>query len=298
MAIIETRNLRFCFKKQEILQDLCLSVPEGSIYGYLGLNGSGKTTTIRLLLGLLTPLQGQILFQGKEFHEHRLSVLSEVGVMVGAPSYYADLTARENLQGLDYMYRIGENRVNEVLKLVGLETAADKKVRKFSTGMKQRLAIAMAVFHDPGILFLDEPMNGLDPEGVHEIRHLLLRLHQEGKTIFCSSHILSEMDKICTHIGILKDGQLKYEGTLVDLLRKVERRIYVKCADAEALGAFLKTHWVAFSFYIPGVVSVITDTKLTFQNLLNLLTASGVTIDTIESDASSLESVFLKIISV
>ena len=277
-----------------------MSVPEGSIYGYLGLNGSGKTTTIRLLLGLLTPLQGKILFRGKEFHEHCLSVLSEVGVIVGAPSYYADLTARENLQGLDYIYRIGENRINEVLNLVGLETVADKKVRKFSTGMKQRLAIAMAIFHDPGILFLDEPMNGLDPEGVHEIRHLLLRLHQKGKTIFCSSHILSEMDKICTHIGILKDGQLKYEGTLVDLLRKVERRIYVKCADAEALGAFLKTHGVAFSFYIPvpGVVSVITDTKLTFQNLLNLLTASGVTIDAIESDASSLESVFFKIISV
>lgn len=298
MEIIETRNLRFCFKKQEILQNLCLSVPEGSIYGYLGQNGAGKTTTIRLLLGLLTPLQGQILFRGKEFRDHRLSILSEVGVMVGAPSYYPDLSARENLQGLDCIYRIGKNRIDEVLRRVGLEAAKDKKVSKFSTGMKLRLGIAMALFHDPEILFLDEPLNGLDPEGVHDIRQLLLRLHQEGKTIFCSSHILSEMDKICTHIGILKEGRLLYNGSLAGLVKRVDRQVYVRCVDAKALAGFLKERGVASGIYISGVLSVVTDHSLPFQKLLELLAASGVTIDAIESDASSLESVFLKMISV
>lgn len=298
MAIIETQNLTFCFKKQKILNNICLSVPEGAIYGYLGQNGAGKTTTIRILLGLRPPLQGEIFFHGKEFQTHRLSILTKVGALIGSPSYYPDLTALENLQGLDCLYQIGRNRMNEVLRWVGLEAAANKKVGKFSTGMKQRLGIAMAIYHDPDILFLDEPMNGLDPEGVRDIRHLMLRLHQEGKTIFCSSHILSEMDKICTHIGILKKGSLLYDGTLVDLVKKVNRYIHVKCTNAEALASFLKAHGVASELYISGVLSVITDETLTFQKLLELLIGSGITIDAIESDASSLESVFLKMMSV
>ena len=298
MAIIETQNLTFCFKKQKILNNICLSVPEDAIYGYLGQNGAGKTTTIRILLGLLPPLQGETFFHGKEFQTHRLSILTKVGALIGSPSYYPDLTALENLQGLDCLYQIGRNRMNEVLRWVGLEAAANKKVGKFSTGMKQRLGIAMAIYHDPDILFLDEPMNGLDPQGVHDIRHLMLRLHREGKTIFCSSHILSEMDKICTHIGVLKEGSLLYDGTFADLVKKVNRQIHVKCANVEALSAFLKVRGIASDLYMSGVLSVATDDTLTFQELLELLIGSGITINAIESDASSLESVFLKMMSV
>ena len=218
MYVIKTKNLSFNYKKTSVLESINLLVPAGSIYGCLGKNGAGKSTTIKLLLGLLSPCEGMVYYNNQELNANRMCILSKVGSLVESPAYYGNLTGYENLIYLKYIYGCHSDRIKEVLHKVNLWYAKDNKVKKYSSGMKQRLGIAMALINNPKILILDEPLNGLDPEAVFEMRHLLLSLKEEGKTILLSSHILSEVQKICTHIGILQQGKLLYQGTLSELL--------------------------------------------------------------------------------
>ena len=222
--MIKTENLSFSYRKdQQVLKNINLKVPGGSIYGYLGKNGAGKSTTIKILLGLLKAKTGTVLYDGLNFMENTVEILSRVGNMIESPSFYGHLTAYENLKYLDIMYNIGEKGIEKALLSVDLNNAGNKKVKNFSSGMKQRLCIAFALFHNPDLLILDEPMNGLDPEGIHGIRQLLIRLSNEGKTIFLSSHILSEIEKICTHIGILNHGELIYQGSIQSLISDINK---------------------------------------------------------------------------
>ena len=217
--IIETRKLDFSFHPGvPILKDINLQVPAGSIYGFLGPNGAGKTTTLRLLLGLIKQEQSSIQIFGQDFWPNRIAVLKRIGSLIEQPSLYGHLTGKENLEVFRLSFGCDRSQISEVLVIVGLQAAADKKAKEYSLGMKQRLAIAIALLHEPDLLILDEPTNGLDPNGIIEIRDLLRKLNQEhGITILISSHLLPEVEKIVTHLGIINQGQLIFQGTLSEL---------------------------------------------------------------------------------
>ena len=215
---LETTNLSHQWNaRTPVLKDINLRVPNDSIYGFLGPNGAGKTTTLKLILGLLQKQQGGITVFGQNREGHRIEILQRIGSLIESPSLYAQLTAGENLLILQRVYRCPKSRIDQVLTLTGLTDTGSKKAGKFSFGMKQRLAIAIALLNDPALLILDEPTNGLDPEGIIEMRELLKTLHKRGVTILLSSHLLGEMEKLITHAGIIHKGQLLYQGTLKDL---------------------------------------------------------------------------------
>ncbi len=215
---LETTNLSHHWNaRTPVLKDINLRVPKDSIYGFLGPNGAGKTTTLKLILGLLQKQQGEILVFGQNWEAHRIEILHRIGSLIECPSLYAQLTAGENLRVLQRVYRCPKSRIDQVLALTGLTDTGSKKAGKFSFGMKQRLAIAIALLNDPTLLILDEPTNGLDPEGIIEMRELLKTLNKRGVTILLSSHLLGEMEKLITHTGIIHKGQLLFQGTLVEL---------------------------------------------------------------------------------
>ncbi|RYZ23553.1 MAG: ABC transporter ATP-binding protein [Chitinophagaceae bacterium] len=217
--IIETKGLTYRFgNAAATLQDINLQVPKGSIYGFLGPNGAGKTTTLRLLLGLLQSQQGTIRLFGLDPATNRLEVLRRLGSLIEQPSLYSHLTARENLEVYRRIYGAPKERVEAVLQLVDLAGTGKKKAKQFSLGMKQRLSIAVALLHNPELLILDEPTNGLDPNGIIETRELIRRLNREGGvTVIVSSHILAEVEKMASHVGIIHKGKLLFQGTLGEL---------------------------------------------------------------------------------
>lgn len=219
---IETIDLTHRFSESETaLDSVNLHVLEGAIYGFLGPNGAGKTTTLKLILGLLRRQQGEIRIFGESFEANRVSILKKTGAMIESPAIYAHLTAAENLEVWRKIYGCSKSRIPEVLKLVGLSKTGNKHAAQFSLGMKQRLSIAVALLHSPSLLILDEPTNGLDPNGILEIRELLKNLNQSyGITILISSHLLSEIEKLVTHIGIINRGRILFQGTLANLMAK------------------------------------------------------------------------------
>lgn len=226
---IETINLTHKFSADETaLSNVNLQVQTRSIYGFLGPNGAGKTTTLKLILGLLKKQQGEIFVFGEPFERNRVEILKRIGSMIESPSIYGHLTATENLRVLQKVYDCPKSRIEEVLELVGLSKTGSKKASQFSLGMKQRLSIAIALLHHPSLLILDEPTNGLDPNGIIEIRELLKNLaNKEGITILISSHILSEIEKLVTHVGIINLGKLLFQGTLSELVNKQQQSSYI-----------------------------------------------------------------------
>jgi lantibiotic transport system ATP-binding protein len=243
MYIIETEHLQFGYKGTgATIQDLSLSIPQGSIYGFLGHNGAGKSTTIRLLLGLLQPSSGAVRMFGKTLATNRAELYSRSGALIESPSIYEHLTARENLR-IAAVYRgIAKFRTDEVLEMVGLEKEHNKQTRAFSTGMKQRLGLALALLHNPELLILDEPTNGLDPQGIVEMRNVIQRLNRDfGKTIFLSSHLLSEIELICSHVGIIKKGRKLFEGSIQQLQQSTTEgiRVMVETDDLDKTNALL-----------------------------------------------------------
>lgn len=291
--ILETKDLSFGFRKQNILNKVNLNVPQGSIYGYLGKNGAGKSTTIRLLLGLLKPPKGSIYFFGKEFNTERTDILSQVGNLIESPSYYANLTTYENLNYLNILLKCDKERVEEVIDLVSLRNARNKKIKHFSTGMKQRLGIAMAILHNPELIILDEPLNGLDPEGVHDMRELILSLQRQGKTILLSSHILSEVEKVCTHIGILDKGHLIYQGQTDKLLADVYRKIQLKVNNPQLASDLLTPKLFACETDRNGQLVVAIENDERHNEIIRLLSANGIDIYSVKPLDTDLESVFL-----
>ncbi len=217
--VIQTLDLDFSFNTAgKTLDNVNLVVPQGSIYGFLGPNGAGKTTTLRLLLGLLRMQKGGIEIFGKNFSQHRIDILKRTGSLIEQPSLYLHLTAKENLDIYRIIYGCSKNRIPEVLNIVGLENTGKKKAKQFSLGMKQRLSIAIALLHQPELLILDEPTNGLDPNGIIEARELIKKLNKEhNTTILVSSHILNEVERMATHVGIIHKGKMLFQGTLNDL---------------------------------------------------------------------------------
>jgi lantibiotic transport system ATP-binding protein len=217
--VIRIDNLSFGYRSKQVLDKICLEVPEGSIFGFLGPNGAGKTTTIKILLGLLKVADGHVSLFEKDINIHRIEGLQFTGAMVEDPSLYDHLNARENLKINCIIRKVSTTRIEEVLSQVGLTADAHRKVRNYSSGMKQRLALAQALLPNPRLLMLDEPINGLDPAGIIEIRNLLLDLNQNhGITIFLSSHILPEIEKLCSHVAVINKQNILYQGSMNGLL--------------------------------------------------------------------------------
>jgi ABC-2 type transport system ATP-binding protein len=299
LPVIETKQLHFAFGAgQQILHNLNLQVPAGSIYGFLGPNGAGKTTTLRLLLGLLKKQQGTITLFGKDLQQHRMEILRRLGTLIEQPSLYLHLTGKENLQIFQLTYQCSKSRIDEVLQLVKLQQAANKKVKAYSLGMKQRLAIAIALLHDPEVLILDEPTNGLDPNGIIETRELIKELNREqGKTILVSSHLLGEVEKMATHVGIIHKGKLLFQGPLQELqqLKSKQSAIEVEVSDT------LKAQQVLGNFPIRQVngtkVMVNFESKERTAQMNTLLVQEGIAVYHLAVTQNDLENLFIQITS-
>lgn len=294
--VIHIEHLSFGYSSRElIIKDLNLNVQEGAIYGFLGANGAGKTTTLKMILSLINSYDGNISVFGKNIKSEYPQFLKQIGSLIENPSFYGHLSATDNLKIWSKYYQADQNRIPEVLEMLDLSNASNKKTEHFSTGMKQRLGLATALLHDPQLLILDEPTNGLDPMGIIELRKVLKRLKQEGKTIVLSSHILSEVEKMVTHLGILKEGAIVFEGSIDELHARRDSNIELSLEvdDSKVAIDFIDAR-------IKKVVSgntiiVQVDNKEQIPQLINKLNDQGIKIYEVKRSNQSLESMFLSI---
>ena len=234
---IQTRELAKQFGTQRAVDSINLSVPKGSVFGFLGPNGSGKTTTIRMLLGLSEATSGQIQLLGHEMPRDKRAALAKVGALVEGPAFYPYMSGRNNLLRLDAADqdsdpKTAQQRVDQALERVGLSAAAKKKTHAYSLGMKQRLGLANALLKPRELLILDEPTNGLDPQGTREVRNLIRSLAQDGYTIFLSSHLLSEIEQLCTDVAVMRGGKIVAQASLAELSKSETGRLILRVDDA------------------------------------------------------------------
>jgi ABC-type multidrug transport system ATPase subunit len=233
---IATRGLVKRFGSQMAVAGIDLAVPRGCVYGFLGPNGSGKTTTIRMLLGLIQPTGGSQRLLGADMPGRANTVLPSVGSLVEGPAFYPQLSGRANLARLDAADRVASPRtaparIDRALDRVGLLAAAGKRYRAYSLGMKQRLAIAAGLLQPRELMILDEPTNGLDPQGTREVRALIREIAGDGTTVFVSSHLLAEVEQICSHVGVMRAGELVFQGTLDEMRGRGAARILVRTSE-------------------------------------------------------------------
>lgn len=246
-AIINVQNLTKQFRDVKAVNDLSFAVEKGEIYGFLGQNGAGKSTTIRMLLTLIAPTEGKIEILGMDLHRHRKEILIQTGAIIEKPDLYKYLTAMENLRLFAAMsgVKIPGKKYAEQLELVGLKERMHSKVKTYSQGMKQRLGLAIALIHDPQLIILDEPTNGLDPQGIADVRNLILHLSRElGKTIFVSSHLLSEIEQIADSMLIIDKGKKMAEGKVASLFDPADTIVELQTTDnTAALNAIAQSQW-------------------------------------------------------
>ncbi len=294
--VISTKDLTFTFGNQTVVKSLSLQVPEGSIYGFLGPNGAGKTTTIKLLLNLLKTQEGSIHIFDQELQSNRISILSQIGSLIEQPAIYLHLSGRENLLNRALLLQIPESRVEEMLKLVHLTDAAYKKAGQYSLGMKQRLGIALALLSDPKLLILDEPTNGLDPNGIIEVRELLIRLVTEHKkTVFISSHLLAEIERMATHVGIINHGELLFQGSIKDLEALSQPLVQIETDRTVDAANFLNKNNITVADVNDHHLYVPYTSKENMGEINTLLNQNGYTIYSINKQQKDLEKLFLAI---
>lgn len=296
-TVITTDSLTKKYGKKDVVKDLDLRVPGGSIYGFLGPNGAGKSTTMKMILGLIKPSKGKITVLGKEVNEkNRLSVLRNTGSLIESPSYYGHLSGTENLEIICTLKNVPPSEIQRVLKIVRMEKQKDKKVSQYSLGMKQRLGLAAALLGNPKILLLDEPTNDLDPAGIQEMRELICALpNQYGMTVLVSSHLLSEIDQMATHVGIINQGELIFQDSLSALHKHSHSRLILKTDnDTEAL-SFLLNFGFSASFEGKNLCLKETDNAAVIK-AVNILVQSGIGILRLNEQQMSLEDIFLQLI--
>lgn len=296
--IIETSNLSFGFTHEPTVQDLNIQVEKGAIYGFLGPNGAGKTTTIRLLLGLLPSAAGVIRLFGTPLSGNRIDILSKTGSLIEQPSLYEHLSGRENLEITRIIRKSTRKRVTELLEWVKLSNAADKKVKAYSLGMKQRLGLALALLSDPELLILDEPVNGLDPAGIIETRELLLDINSAlGVTIFLSSHLLTEIEKLVTHIGVINKGRLIFQGT-IDQLKEINKNknvIRIKTDDNEKT-IFLLRHKYNVTQRQLNTLEIPFENREQVASICKWLMTENINLYQVAVSSKDLEQTFIEII--
>lgn len=292
--IVQTENLSKSFGKEQAVSNINLKIRKGEIYGFLGPNGAGKTTTIRMLLGLMKPSSGTIKIFQKDVTKERINILAKVGSLVENPSYYPHLTAYENLEALRKVLGVPKSRIDEVLAIVRLKDAANKKVKGFSLGMKQRLGIAASLLHNPELLILDEPTNGLDPSGIIEIRNLIKRLPAEfGMTIIISSHLLSEIDQMATQVGIVSKGKMIFQDSIEAMRKSAQPKVFIKVSDAEKGWRSLVAHGIKAE-HKEGLISLDECSDEKVAHIVQILVQEGILVYRVEEEKRSLEDIFLQ----
>lgn len=292
--IVQTENLSKSFGKEQAVSNINLKIRKGEIYGFLGPNGAGKTTTIRMLLGLMKPSSGTIKIFQKDVTKERINILAKVGSLVENPSYYPHLTAYENLEALRKVLGVPKSRIDEVLAIVRLKDAANKKVKGFSLGMKQRLGIAASLLHNPELLILDEPTNGLDPSGIIEIRNLIKRLPAEyGMTIIISSHLLSEIDQMATQVGIVSKGKMIFQDSIEAMRKSAQPKVFIKVSDAEKGWRSLVAHGIKAE-HKDGLISLDECSDEKVAHIVQILVQEGILVYRVEEEKRSLEDIFLQ----
>jgi ABC-2 type transport system ATP-binding protein len=291
--ILQTHKLKKYFGQVHAVDGVSISVLRGQVYGFLGPNGSGKTTTIGMILGLLHPTAGSISIFGDPVTPSQNKPLRRVGALVGAPTLVPFLSARQNLELLARLYPgLPSERVNEILEIVGLYEAADRRAGQFSSGMKQRLGLGMAVLHKPELLILDEPTNGMDPAGMREIRNLITSLSGQGVTVFLSSHLLHEIEQICDQVAVLKQGRIIAEGEVKDLLGKMET-VRVRVPSTTEAACCLRKLPAAKDVKPNGTYLMISG--VSSQEVVAHLTANGIIPSEVSTGGPDLESIFLEL---
>ena len=291
--ILETKNLTKSFGLRKAVDGLNLEIPDGSVYGFLGPNGSGKSTTIRMMTGLISPDEGEVYIQGNSVQKMGNKALSRVGALIERADFHKHLSGKTNLEMLGRLDGTDMSRVQYVLDRTGLRYRGKDKVKTYSQGMKQRLGIAQALLSNPRLLILDEPTNGLDPQGMKEVRDLVRELSSEGITIFISSHLLDEVQKICSHVAMISQGKLKTAGPIEDLLKDSDllmTEIHVNPL-APAMELLSNQDWVHRCEEKNGLLNVgIGHDKI--SDLVQLLVQNNLQISAV-IPRTSLEDVFL-----
>ena len=286
---IATHALTKSYSGTRVVDGIELRVPEGAVYGFLGPNGAGKSTTMKMILGLVRPTAGDVDVLGERVgRRNRLAILSQVGSLIESPSCYQHLTARENLDIVRRLKGLPTSSIDEALETVGLANTGKKLAGQFSLGMKQRLGLAAALLGDPRLVLLDEPTNGLDPEGIHEMRALIRTLPQtHGTTVLVSSHLLAEVEQMADHVGIISQGRMVWQGALERLRARARRQLAFRTTDdaraAVLLGATQQDGWLLAPFADDAVVA---RSSLT-------LARAGIGIMRIEERSESIEDLFL-----
>lgn len=292
--IVETKGLEKSFKDFKAVKGINLKVKRGTIYGFLGPNGAGKSTTIRMLLGLIKPTAGQVEVLGKSIEMEREEILKSVGALVESPSYYGHLTAYENLELTRKILKLDKLEVDRVLDFVRLSEVKNKRVKEFSLGMKQRLGIAQALMGNPELIILDEPTNGLDPSGIHEVRDLIKSLPREkGITVIVSSHILSEIELMADEVGIIKKGELLYQGKIEDLRKNNTSKILVKVSKEEEAASLLTRRGYRVEKYNGRLW--VKGEGLTAAKLCKELVLAGYDVNHLSEEKKNLEEIFLSL---
>jgi ABC-2 type transport system ATP-binding protein len=248
-TVLQTYNLSKNFAKVVAVSEVNLEVNQGEVFGFLGPNGAGKTTTIAMTLGLIHPTAGRIELFGQQVSPSLTKPLRQVGALVGRPALLPYLSGRDNLNLLARLHEgLGQDRIDQVLDQVGMTSAADRKIKTYSTGMKQRLGLAAALLHRPSLIILDEPTNGLDPAGMREVRNLIGSLADNGATVFLSSHLLHEVEQVCDRIAVINHGQIVTQGSVDELLRSQEMVVRVRVSSPEQAKRALQS--------LPGVTGI------------------------------------------
>ena len=293
--VIDLQDVWKAYANVTALRGIRLSVPARSVYAFLGPNGAGKTTTIRLILGLHKADRGSISVFGKSLESHRIAALERTGSLVESPSLYAHLTARENLEVQRRLRALPKTAIDEALRTVGLLAAADRLVKTYSLGMRQRLGIAWALLGNPELLVLDEPTNGLDPAGIHEIRCLVRELPKtRGVTVFLSSHLLAEVEQVATHFAILSDGMVRFQGT-PDELRTLSRPTVIIEVDQPERGlVILSEAGCRCRLQESRIVSELDD-RIRPAAMNSLLVQAGLKVSHLSISEATLEHLFLQL---
>ncbi|MEZ5464658.1 MAG: ABC transporter ATP-binding protein [Lysobacteraceae bacterium] len=292
---IECQQLSRRFPGGKGVHALDLHVPGGSIYGFLGPNGAGKTTTIRLLLGLLRPDGGEIRLFGERHHYGDTRGLRHIGALVEGPSLYPHLSGRQNLDISRRLLGLPAARIDAVLARVDLSNDADRRVRDYSLGMRQRLAIALALLGEPRLMILDEPANGLDPAGIIDLRRLLTELAAEGVTVFVSSHQLSEVEQVASHVGVLHRGRLRFEGSLGELRQRFRPRLAIDCRDPARAAEMLTNQGIRVDSDASSGRLLVHAADGSEAGINAVLVQGGIAVSRLAREVTSLEQLFFEV---
>lgn len=294
-TILDVKNIEKKFKNNTIIDDISFSVKKGDIFGFLGPNGAGKTTAIKIILNLINADKGEVLIDGKSIDNNSNSYLSKIGALVEGPAFYEYMTAEENLEIFGaYSGGVNKEKIHEILKLVGLEDRGMDKVKEYSLGMKQRLGIAQALLNNPELLILDEPINGLDPQGIKEVRKIICDLSKKGVTILLSSHILSEVEQICNKVLIINKGKTLAYGETKDLIKN--SNIYdIESTDNNKLIKEIQLTENVSVDSIGKVIRVKIDENLAPEDLLIRLINKGIKIKSYIPIKLTLEEYFFEV---